>query len=211
MKPARAVLACTLLSALLAACADKGGMTTTGGESGTSTGPGSTSTSTGEDPTESIATVTGAEASGTTAGCGPNTCGPCPEQCTAQDECVDGTWVCECLECGATGSSTGDTGGAEIQCTAEPQVFPSFDRTCAASEDCSVVFHQVDCCGTQVAWGLSADVAKAFAEAEAECVMQFPPCDCAPMPTVTDDGQMVADVAAIMVECQDEMCRSFLP
>lgn len=206
LAPALALLVLPVLLTA-AACAEKGETTTTGADSSSST-TAVTEPGTTENPTEPVATVTSAT-DGETTGCGPNNCGPC--DCAPDDVCVDGQWECGCLDCEASSGSTGDTDGSGISCTSEPQVFPSFDRTCAAAEDCSLVFHQLDCCGTLVAWGLNSNDAKPFAEVEAMCQMQFPMCDCSPMPTVTDDGKTVEDAATIMVACMDGSCHSFVP
>ena len=89
--------------------------------------------------------------------------------------------------------------------------FPEFDRSCAVTIDCALVLHQIDCCGSLAALGISADAAKLFAEAEAVCAMQYPQCDCLAKPTVADDGNSSPDNNAIAVSCVDGECRSFVP
>lgn len=220
----------TLLSVLLIGliglspgCGEKGGTTDTAGETGeASTGGvgGTTTTGASSEPTTTggVATVTSEthETHTTQAPeCGDSGCGACQEGCVANDQCVDGEWQCGC-DCdestgaGSTGSeSTGDPNA--IMCGGEDPQFPEFDRTCAVVRDCTVVFHQIDCCGTLVAWGLSGAAGKPFNEAETECVAQYPACDCAPMPTTADDGKSTEDPTQIMVGCIDGMCSSFVP
>src|SRR4029079_4071961 len=69
---------------------------------------------------------------------------------------------------GATG--TGGGGGApNIQCNANPQVFPTFDKSCTTLAECIPKLHIVDCCGTRLAIGLNASQNAAFNQAEAIC------------------------------------------
>ena len=223
-RPAR-LLGVALLSLglpLVPACADKGGTTGASGSTGdASTGDGGTTTTgaTSEPAsTGGIATVTSDTHDTSTTqepACGPNTCGPCPVECTPQDACVDGEWQCECTGCAVTtgGESSGgeSTGGGGIVCGGDSPQFPEFDRTCAQDGDCTVVFHQTDCCGTVVAWGLNADAGKPFSEAESECAMMYGICECAPMPTVTDDGKSTEDTTQVTVTCVESMCTSTVP
>ncbi len=107
-------------------------------------------------------------------------------------------------------SATGTTGEPEISCVDEPLYFPTFDRACVAIEDCSIVFHQVDCCGSTAAWGINGEVAKSFGEAEAVCVSQYPDCDCPTKPPIADDGKS-GDPALIQVDCVEGQCKTFVP
>lgn len=213
---------------LLAACpAGKGN---TGGESTTdvtgTTAP-STSTTAGNDTV-----VTESSATQDTGGCAPIPCDECGPGCTAQLVCIGSQASCEC-DCeevtgggsvagstsaqessstGATGTTgTGTTGAPAIVCGGDMPFFPEFDRSCAESADCALGFHQLDCCGSLAALGISAEAAKLFAEAEAECMLQYPQCDCATKPTVADDGNSSPDNNAIQVSCVDGQCRSFVP
>lgn len=139
-------------------------------------------------------------------------CPSCPDGCVGLETCVEGELVCECVRCGETtgGSETGETTGGEIQCGGEDPKFPEFDRTCASPDDCAVVFHQIDCCGSTAALGISVDASKPFAEAEAVCVGQFPACECAAQPPIADDGESAEDPAQIAVTCTDGQCQSFV-
>jgi len=226
MKPGlvRPVLGALLLGLpLLPGCGEKVGTSDTSGETGetsdTSTGGVGGTTTTGVTSevgtTGGIATVTSATHETHTTQppeCSDSGCGACPEGCTAQDECVDGEWQCSC-DCATTSrASTGSeiTGGG-IVCGGEDPQLPELDRTCMLDRDCTVVFHQTDCCGTLVAWGLNGAAGKPFNEAEAECAAQYPACDCAPMPTAADDGKSTEDSTQIMVACMDSVCSSFVP
>lgn len=110
-----------------------------------------------------------------------------------------------------TTGTTGTTGEPAIACGGDAPFFPEFDRACAEPADCALVFHQIDCCGSLAALGISGDAAKLFAEAEAECTMQYPQCDCPAQPTVADDGSGTPDNNTIEVTCLDAQCLSFVP
>lgn len=218
---------CLPLVLLLAACpsdkGDSGGESTAAATDTTATGSATTATETsGREPT--------------TGGCAPVSCDQCPAGCVGQLVCLGSQASCEC-DCedpsatgagestgtltgstGATGTggdSTGATGGTTgdpaIVCGGDMPVFPEFDRSCAATSDCALVLHQLDCCGSLAALGISADVARLFAAAEAVCRLQYPECDCAPKPTVADDGNSSPDTDAIAVTCLEGQCRSVVP
>lgn len=168
-------------------------------------GPGTTSAGTTTETTASTATTTTAatatdEESSAEEACNMSECEPCGEGCTPKETCELGTWVCECLDC-----------PPEIACVDDPPKFPEFDESCAMAEDCAIVFHQIDCCGSQAAWGVNAEVSKAFAAAEAVCMMQYPQCDCPTLATVADDGNSSDDPALIEVQCNDGQCFTVVP
>lgn len=112
---------------------------------------------------------------------------------------------------GETGSSSGTTGEPAIMCGGEDPFFPSFDRSCTVDLDCAFVFHQIDCCGSLLAWGINGESAKLFGEAEAVCHEQYPACRCAPMATIADDGKTVDDPSLLEVACTDGECRTVVP
>ena len=112
---------------------------------------------------------------------------------------------------GEPDSSSGTTGEQPIMCGGEDPYFPPIDRSCTTNRDCAIVFHQIDCCGSLLAWGINGAVAKAFGEAEAMCAEQYQECECAPMSTVADDGKIVDDVNLVAVACTDGECQSYVP
>jgi hypothetical protein len=187
-----------------------------------------TSGSTGTTATAGTTGTTDTPTTGAPACAGdPPACEPCGGPCDPFTECVDGEWQCGC-DCNpttgetageTTGTSTGgssdDTGsttdGAEVQCTADPKVFPSFAEDCRAAADCAVVLHQVDCCGSLQGWGIRADAVADFDAAEAVCQSQYPRCDCPPMATLLDDGNVIDDVDGIVVDCVGGLCQSAAP
>ena len=73
------------------------------------------------------------------------------------------------------------------------------------------MLHTIDCCGTEVAWGIRTSAVAAFEEAEAVCDAQYPQCDCAPMPTLAEDGQTVMDASQLAVACTMGACMTCVP
>lgn len=236
--PSPAVLKNFLAAILLAACSPgKGGTdsdTSTGDASTTASTTasaadnGATATDAPPDTTavSEVSNITGISTVATDTGpatTGPAECTDSPPPCAACDvgcfvlECVDGTWACGCEPCDTTGTddtgagtTASETTGGAVMCNGDPPQFPEFDRTCAVDGDCAIVFHQLDCCGSFAAWGLNADAAKPFAEAEELCEAQLPECDCVAEPTVADDGSS-GDNASILVACDGGTCGTFIP
>ena len=102
--------------------------------------------------------------------------------------------------------------GAGVQCSAGgDNTFPSFDTSCAKDADCFVAVHQINCCGTHVAWGLNASAQAAFAAAEATCVSQYPGCGCAEFETMAQDGYSSFDNSLFAARCEAGTCRSWMP
>jgi hypothetical protein len=113
---------------------------------------------------------------------------------------------------GGTGTGTTGSTGTGVQCGgANPSQFPSFDKSCNADADCSLVFHQVNCCGTKTAIGINNNEAASFAAAEAVCESQYPACGCAEGPTTAEDGKTPDPSGMIQVHCDAGLCKSFVP
>ena len=112
-----------------------------------------------------------------------------------------------------TGSSsgTGTGSGGEVQCSTEPIVFPEFDKSCGNEADCALVFHTINCCGTDVAWGINADEVPAFEAAEAICDSQYPGCGCPAQATEAEDGNTSWDPNDFAVQCDGGTCMSYVP
>jgi hypothetical protein len=106
----------------------------------------------------------------------------------------------------------GDTGAPDAVatlCGAEGAVFPSFAGPCTSDADCLVREHQVDCCGTLVATGVSVANEPDFLAAEALCQSQYGACGCASQPTVTDDGYRVESLDRVMSICESGACFTY--
>jgi len=104
-------------------------------------------------------------------------------------------------------AETSDEEAPAVQCGQNPPQFPVFDRTCEKDADCVVVLHQVNCCGTEVAWGIAASEKAAFDAAESECRSEYPACGCPALPTQADDGNTGSDFG---VRCRNGECFSFV-
>ena len=116
----------------------------------------------------------------------------------------DGCWVC-------VGLDSCSPVLPDVQCGTIAEVFPDFSRRCEMNADCALVFHLVNCCGTQVAWGIRADEVRRFEEAEAECRSQMYACGCPSFPTEADDGNTHWDHTAFAARCQENRCSSYVP
>ncbi len=102
-----------------------------------------------------------------------------------------------------------DAGSQVVQCFPAPVSFPSFDRRCSTRDDCTMVLHMTDCCGTLQAIGIRNGEVPAFTAAEAQCQMQYPGCGCAGRGVLDDDNQpsrMGRD--GIVVNCVSGSCRT---
>lgn len=113
------------------------------------------------------------------------------------------------VETGGQSTGGGTTGGS-LQCE-DPLQFPGVGKECAGDNDCAVVFHQVDCCGSLVAIGVDAGTVDAFNEAEAMCAAKWPACECAQKPTAAEDGESTEDQAQIVAACEGGLCQSQVP
>jgi hypothetical protein len=111
---------------------------------------------------------------------------------------------------GSTGGGT-STGGDVVECTADPPVFPEFDKSCTNVSECVLVFHTIDCCGTDVVWGINENEVERFEAAEAICDEQYPGCGCPAGPTMAEDGETGYGPDDFEVECTDSTCKSYVP
>lgn len=97
-----------------------------------------------------------------------------------------------------------------VQCTgAFDPIFPAPDKSCATDDECTVVFHQINCCGTMVAWGINTSAEEDFLAAEKICQGQYPGCGCATMPTEAEDGNTGGwDAKYFTASCEEGSCKS---
>lgn len=103
-----------------------------------------------------------------------------------------------------------DDAGQAIACDASPPVFPEFDESCKQDQDCVVVFHQVNCCGTEVALGIAMSAQDGFRQAEEVCRSQYPGCGCPAFATEAEDGNTAWDPAQFAVKCKAGECFSYV-
>lgn len=101
-----------------------------------------------------------------------------------------------------------DAGLPEVDCSQNPPVFPSFDRSCNVSADCAIGTVQADCCGTLTVTGINASEQQRFDEAASLCAGQFPQCGCPAQPTRADDGTVATSTAGPIVDCLAGTCST---
>jgi hypothetical protein len=102
--------------------------------------------------------------------------------------------------------------GKPVQCSGAAQAsFPSFPNTCKGDTDCFAAFHQINCCGTQIGYGLATCAKDVFTAAETTCEGQYPGCDCALFPTLCEDGFTAMNGNGdVGVHCKAGQCRTFV-
>lgn len=133
-------------------------------------------------------------------------CRRLPPQCGSRfvlsyvDNCYEGcVYPAECAQT------------SEVQCSAMASRFPMFDKSCRAASECHPAIHQVDCCGTRAAIGITLAEVRHFNDDEGICRAQFPACGCPQQPTSAEDGQRTDDESTIAVDCVRGQCRTFIP
>lgn len=111
----------------------------------------------------------------------------------------------------ADGGGDTDAGLPGVDCSQNPPVFPSFDRSCTVPSDCAIGTVQVDCCGTLTVTGIASSETRRFEEAAALCASQFPGCGCPTQPTYADDGTVATGTVAPVVGCVSGTCTTTFP
>jgi hypothetical protein len=148
------------------------------------------------------------------------TCGAAGQawSCSNTDACM----ISSCPDVIGEVDTAGDTGpdasvdsspdgGQTVQCGGENHFFPTFSDACTSDADCNIGLHQINCCGTKVAIGVTGGDYAAFEKAEATCSQQFPKCGCATFPTQAQDGFTAAmGNEGLGVRCMEGMCRTFV-
>ncbi len=128
----------------------------------------------------------------------------------ANDTAVSDTAANDTAVSDTASSDAGDAAGG-VQCNGPKGSFPSFAKACSADSDCFVAQHQINCCGTKVAFGLSVSDKAAFEAAEAVCQSQYPGCGCAQFETMAEDGYSSFNDADFVATCQAGICRTSVP
>ncbi len=134
-------------------------------------------------------------------------CGCASQPTVAEDGHVapgglkDVTALCKSGVCLATVPSK--KGACSTTGVKEPQSF----RWCQSNKDCTYVLHQVDCCGSKTAWGVTKTSKTLVEAASYTCGKLFPKCKCLEKPVTTDDGDN-ASSGLIMVQCESGLCMT---
>jgi hypothetical protein len=87
---------------------------------------------------------------------------------------------------------------------------PSFQKGCGTSDNCGIALHQIDCCGTKIAFGVNHSEVSPFDQAEQVWEMMCPSCGCSPQPTRAEDGQSGAS-SDVKVACVNGQCTTYFP
>jgi hypothetical protein len=95
-----------------------------------------------------------------------------------------------------------------LSCWRDQMPFPSLDTGCNVQSDCFIALHTTDCCGSIAAFGVNASAKTQFQSAETSCGAGI--CECAPKPTLAQDGRSVAN-GNIAVQCSNRTCLTWVP
>ncbi len=113
------------------------------------------------------------------------------------------------VDSGGGGGSDGGGGGGDggYVCYGTGSSFPTFEKGCAMDMNCSLVFHQMDCCGGEVGMGINHAGRTAFDAAESAHRMMCPAtCECAAR-FIDEAGAMSSTgEAGIGVSCVGGTC-----
>lgn len=87
--------------------------------------------------------------------------------------------------------------------------FDELDRACDDAADCTLVEHQVDCCGSILLTSVPISSEAAFDALEQYCSGKYPACRCAAAATKLDDGTVLEpDAPEPIADCVEGRCRS---
>jgi len=113
---------------------------------------------------------------------------------------------------GSNAGKAGSAGGGGTSNPDQPDCdadFDALDRRCSSAQDCVLVQHQIDCCGTILIMGLPSSEQPSFAALEQYCAAQFPLCGCAAQGMMLEDGSMIDfGSSAVVADCIEERCQS---
>lgn len=98
-------------------------------------------------------------------------------------------------------------GGADVvkkvPCWGDPRT--TANRQCTADSDCAIVDHVADCCGSIVENGVRVDQVNALHNEETATNAGCATCQCAPQPTVDENGQTGG---AYLAKCDNGLCTA---
>jgi hypothetical protein len=118
---------------------------------------------------------------------------------------------CQATEAHCKGGYCVPEGGTldAIACATDDTGFPAVDKACQVDSDCALVFHQKNCCGTELAWGIAKGAVQDFSIAESICKEQLFPCRCPQEMTQAEDGETGSTAEDFGVKCDAGTCKSF--
>jgi hypothetical protein len=110
--------------------------------------------------------------------------------------------------------AVGDGGASDAGSCFTTTVASSY-KTCTGDADCVIKTHQLSCCGSLEAIGVSAAQAPAYSICETAWDNHFPACGCAAGPTVAEDGKAVMTLSMVAVHCvatpTGKLCMTSVP
>jgi hypothetical protein len=113
---------------------------------------------------------------------------------------------------GSAGNSSGGQGTGGTSNLDQPDCatdFDALDASCNSAQDCMLVNHQIDCCGTIRILGLPRSERAAFSALEYYCAARFPACGCAAQTSLLDDDTVVEPGSnSVVAECIEGRCQS---
>ena len=104
--------------------------------------------------------------------------------------------------------SVGGTGGSS-EVTAACQEAVAVDRGCTLDSECVAVMHTTNCCGSAAWIGINTSAAQHFSSLEKTCDAGYPPCGCAAVPPVADEGSAIPLDQPAGVTCTAGTCKTF--
>ncbi len=96
----------------------------------------------------------------------------------------------------------------KAECTSSGLIWPKPVKACQANADCTYAMKTIDCCGTQVATGITKAAKSAFEAAEFKCANAMAICDCIAKPVTHDDGSSAGD-GMTAVSCDQGLCSTY--
>ena len=92
----------------------------------------------------------------------------------------------------------------------DPTTFPTFGKGCTLDAHCSIVLHQLDCCGSLGAIGINHAFVDDFNATEEAYRKTCSVCDCPVMDTRTESGVSTNDPTKIAVRCDVGLCKTYV-
>lgn len=112
------------------------------------------------------------------------------------------------FDAGTAGAEAGDTDGGGINCWAGS--FPVFDRGCTSAQNCVLVSHQTNRCGSSAMMAINQTEQTRFDGAEAICEAQYLsiPTGCFSSEVTLDDGTTIGSASEAVADCVNSKCES---
>jgi hypothetical protein len=147
----------------------------------------------------------------TGAACSNGCCDPAKVSCIANGTTCSTGGTCNNGVCPTGGGGRGGSGGGGgTGGCGNGGTFPTFAKTCLDNPGCAIGMHQLNCCGSQLAIGISFAEQARFMTAEAAWDATCPACGCPATLPSAEDGKMCM-VDGITVRCDNGRCTTHCP